>query len=98
MSGRDSLLRFVDPRLLVSLLIMGLFAWAYGENVSDETMKGAIIAAFAGAWGFWIGSARASERDEQATKNTAAAFEAIKATAQAGTGEAREQRAADGTP
>lgn len=84
MTTREALLRFVDPRLLVSLFIMGLFAWAYAENVADETMKGAIIAAFAGAWGFWIGSSRTSERDEQATKNTAAAFEAIKATAQAG--------------
>jgi hypothetical protein len=80
---KEAWLRFVDPRFFISFAIIGLFAWAFGENVTDETMKGALIAAFAGAWGYWIGSSRATEVQEKATENTGAAFRAIEATAKA---------------
>ena len=52
--------RWADPRLLITLLLIGLFAWAYSEDPDDDTMKGALIAAFAGAWGYWLGSSRGS--------------------------------------
>jgi len=52
--------RWADPRLLITLLLIGLFAWAYSANTDDDTMKGALIAAFAGAWGYWLGSSRGS--------------------------------------
>lgn len=57
---RPLLDRWADPRLLITLLLIGLFAWAYSANTGDDTMKGALIAAFAGAWGYWLGSSRGS--------------------------------------
>lgn len=50
--------RFTDPRFVVSILIMAIFGWAFGENVGDDTMKGAIIGALNIAVGFWLGSSR----------------------------------------
>lgn len=46
----------VDAKLMIAISVIGLFAWAYAENVDDDTMKGALIAGFAGAWGFYLGS------------------------------------------
>lgn len=60
----------LDPRLFVAFAIIGLFGWAFAANMGDETMKGALIAAFAGAWGFYLGSsnnaARANDRADKA--------------------------------
>ena len=53
--------RFLDPRFAVSIIIMGIFAWAFAENVSDDTMKGAIIGALNIAVGFWLGSSRGAQ-------------------------------------
>ena len=53
--------RFADPRFAVSLIIMGIFAWAFAENVGDDTMKGAIIGALNIAVGFWLGSSRGAQ-------------------------------------
>lgn len=69
---------FKRPHFLVALLIIGLFAWAYGENTNDDTMKGALIGAFNLAIGFYLGNVIGRER---ASENTGKAFDAITATA-----------------
>lgn len=70
-----------NPKLLVSLLLIGLFGYAYLHNPNDETMKGAVILAFATAYGFWLGK---NDGDDDKSRNTGAAFRAIEATAKAG--------------
>lgn len=57
-----------DPKFIIAYSIIIGFAVAYC-NHPDDTMKGALIAAFAGAWGFYLGSAKgASEIREQVGK------------------------------
>ena len=51
---------WLNPRFAVALLIVGLFAWAFGENTSDQTMVGALIGAFNLAIGYYLGSSNAS--------------------------------------
>lgn len=46
---------FRDPKFVIAYTIILGFAAAYISNPS-ETMNGALIAAFAGAWGFYLGS------------------------------------------
>lgn len=46
---------FRDPRFVIAYTIIIGFAVAYIWNPSD-TMNGALIAAFAGAWGYYLGS------------------------------------------
>ena len=70
---------FKAPQFVIALLIIGLFAWAFGENVDDDTMKGALIGAFNLAIGFYLGSVVANAK---ATENTGKAFEAIKAASE----------------
>jgi ABC-type uncharacterized transport system permease subunit len=69
-----------DPRLLVTLLLIGLFSYAYIRNPSDDMMTGAIITAFAAAYGYWLG---ANKGNDKASDNTASAFRAIEAAAKA---------------
>lgn len=78
----DWRLDFLNPKFLVAILAVIIFAWAYGENVGDETMKGAIIGGFNLALGFYLGSTSGAAR---ASENTAKAFDAITATANATT-------------
>lgn len=53
----------------MALLLIGLFAWAFAEKPDDETMRGALIGAFAAAWGYYLGSSRQSnEKTEQLTQ------------------------------
>lgn len=73
--------QFAEPRFIITLLLIGLFGFAYIHDPADQAMKGAIIAAFSAAYGFWIGS----KQNEQASENTGKAFEAITAAAAAGT-------------
>lgn len=82
---------FANPKFFVALIAVLIFAWAYGENVGDETMKGAIIGGFNLALGFYLGSTSGASR---ASENTAKAFDAITATAQAN-GTDTATRAAD---
>lgn len=49
------------PQFLVSLALVALFAFAYFSNPADEMMKGAMIAAFAAAYTFWLGSSSGSK-------------------------------------
>ncbi len=74
------MINFAEPRFVITLLLIGLFGFAYLHDPSDQAMKGAIIAAFSAAYGFWIGS----KQNDEATRNTGEAFKAITATAQAG--------------
>ncbi len=64
-----------DPRFVITMLLIGLFGYAYIQDSSDEAMKGAIIAAFSTAYGFWL----ASKDKEQSTANTGKALDAIRA-------------------
>lgn len=75
----DTFLDRFDPRVLIALLVISLFAYAYSKNVGDETMKGALIAAFAGAWGYFLGSSAgaisANKRADRAIEVAAQAVE-----------------------
>lgn len=51
---------FLDPKFIIAYTIILGFAAAYIFNPS-ETMNGALIAAFAGAWGFYLGSSNGSQ-------------------------------------
>ncbi len=55
-----------DPRFVISYSIILLFAGAYIYN-PDATMNGALIAAFAGAWGYWIGSSSGAAKNADNT-------------------------------
>lgn len=50
--------RFAQPQFVLALALIAIFAGAYFADLSDETMKGAIIAGFSGAWGYYLGSSR----------------------------------------
>jgi hypothetical protein len=66
-----------DPRFIITLILVGVFAYAYGQDPSDQAMKGAIIAACSAAYGFWLGN----KQNDKATENTGKAFDAIAAAA-----------------
>lgn len=57
---------FRDPRFVIAYTIILLFAGAYAYR-PDATMNGALIAAFAGAWGFYLGSSSSSAKQADAT-------------------------------
>ena len=78
--------RWADPRVAITFCLILLFAYAYAQEPSDQAMKGALIAAFAAAYGYWIGAAKANET---ATENTGKAFDAIKAAAHANGAESK---------
>jgi len=46
----------ISARFIIAFSIIWLFGYAYLDDPTDDTMKGALIAAFAGAWGFYLGS------------------------------------------
>lgn len=51
---------WLNPRFAIALVIVALFAWAYGSNVGDQTMIGALIGAFNMAIGYYLGSSNSS--------------------------------------
>jgi hypothetical protein len=57
-------LRWPDTRAVVALVIILAFLAAYFLDPSD-TMKGALIAAFAGAWGFYLGSSKGAQENRE---------------------------------
>lgn len=71
-----------DPRVVVTFLLILMFGYAFLRDPSDEAMKGAVIIAFATAYGFWLGNVEGSKK---ASENTGKAFAAIEATAAAAT-------------
>lgn len=52
---------FRDPRFVIAYTIILLFAGAYAWQ-PDATMSGALIGAFAGAWGFYLGSSSGAQK------------------------------------
>lgn len=69
----------LDPRLFVAFTIIGLFGWAFARNVSNETMVGALIAAFAGAWGYYLGSSNsANQANDRADRGMELTHEAMR--------------------
>lgn len=48
-------------RGLITLGIVAIFAYAYAQQPHDDMMKGALIAAFAGAANYWLGSSKGSD-------------------------------------
>jgi hypothetical protein len=50
---------FSDPKFIIAYTIIVGFGAAYIFHPSD-TMNGALIAAFAGAWGYYLGSSNSS--------------------------------------
>lgn len=50
----------VDIRAVITIIIFCMFGYGYISDINDETMRGAMIAAFSGAWGYWLGSSKGS--------------------------------------
>ena len=67
---RDALLKFIDPRFLIAVILVVFFGWAYGENPKDATLIGAMISGFNLAAGYYLGSSRTA--DNMANANNAA--------------------------
>jgi hypothetical protein len=74
--------RFVTPQFLIALILISMFARAFEKSDDKDVrnlMVGALIAAFAGAWGYFLGSSNASGRaNDRADAGLAIAQEAIK--------------------
>lgn len=69
----------LDPRLFVAFTIIGLFGWAFARNTDNETMVGALIAAFAGAWGYYLGSSNsANQANDRADRGLEVVHDAIR--------------------
>lgn len=60
------LVRNFSFRQFITTLIVGGYFVAYFISPGDETMKGALIAAFAGAWGYWLGSSQGAHENREA--------------------------------
>jgi hypothetical protein len=54
-------------REFVASVLLGYFGWLLYHNPADETIKGALLMAFAGAWGFYLGGSKVGS--DTATKN-----------------------------
>lgn len=70
----------IDPRFLIASAVIGLFAWAFARSQGEQLslMTGALVAAFAGAWGFYLGSSSgASKQAERADKAVEVASSAL---------------------
>jgi hypothetical protein len=63
--------KFNDARFVIAYTIILLFAGAYVFHPS-ETMNGALIAGFAGAWGYFLGSSSGAAK---ASDNTGKALD-----------------------
>lgn len=62
----------LSPQLIVTLALIGLFSFAYFKNTDDEMFKGALIAAFAAAYGYWLGSSSGSKQNGDVVRQIAA--------------------------
>ncbi len=70
---------FADPKFVIAYTIIAGFAAAYVSNPS-ETMNGALIAAFAGAWGYYLGSSNSSNEIRSQVGKALAIAEAAQPT------------------
>lgn len=50
-----------SAQAIISLSIIGVFGVAYFIR-KDPDMDGALIAAFAGSWGYWLGSSSGASK------------------------------------
>lgn len=66
-------------REFVALILLLYFGWAFYMNPSNETIIGALLMAFAGAWGFYLGGSKVGS--DTAAKNA----DTVAAQAQAAT-------------
>jgi hypothetical protein len=57
--------RRIDIPAMVSVIIIGGFFVAFFMNPADQTFRGAIVTAFAAAWGFWLGSSRGAHENRE---------------------------------
>jgi hypothetical protein len=58
----DRLPGWPSEQFLIAGSILAMFAISYANQTNDETLKGALIAGFAGAWGYFLGSSDAGKR------------------------------------
>lgn len=49
----------------IALIIIAGFFVVYFLDPDDATMKGALIAAFAGAWGYYLGSSQGAHENRE---------------------------------
>lgn len=72
----------LDAKLLIAASIIALFATSYFREADKDTrnlMVGALIAAFAGAWGYYLGSSNnAAKANDRADLAIDTAAEAVK--------------------
>jgi len=60
-----------SPQLIIALIIILVFAVAYFMDPTNEVMKGALIAGFAGAWGYFLGSSSGSKSNGDVVRRIA---------------------------
>lgn len=51
----------IEPQFLIAFAVMSLFAFAYTQAPQDETLRGALIAAFSASWGYYLGSSNGAK-------------------------------------
>lgn len=64
-------MKIPSPQFFISLMLIGLFAYAYYNNPQDEMMKGAMIAAFSASYGYWLGSSTGSKQSGDVVRRIA---------------------------
>jgi hypothetical protein len=57
--------RFGAFRALLAAALVAAFLVAYFLDRTDETLKGALIAAFSAAWGYWLGSSQGAAENRE---------------------------------
>jgi hypothetical protein len=60
-------------REFVAVVLLGLFGWAFALNPHDQVFIGAILAAFAASWGYYLGGSKVGA--DTATQNAAIVHE-----------------------
>lgn len=55
----------VDFRPIVSLIIILMFGGAFLSNPRDETLRGALVTAFATAVGYYLGSSKGAAENRE---------------------------------
>lgn len=65
------------PALAIAFVVIGLFAYAFSQNSENEMLVGALISAFTGAVGYYLGSSKgAAENRDQLNKHADKLLEA----------------------
>lgn len=77
-------------REIVALCLLALFAWAFYMNPTNGSMQGAVLTAFATAYGFYLGGSKVGS--DTATKNA----DTVADQAKANSGDPAPKDAAEG--